>query len=63
MGPGHDPGQRREAPALGFLAGFSERFAQDMFARSGQRLAGESDETPATGLSAGLAPLPAGAKP
>jgi hypothetical protein len=48
--------------ALGFLAGFSERFAQDMFARSGARLAGETEETPASGLSAGLAPLPAGAK-
>jgi hypothetical protein len=30
--------------ALGFLAGFSERFAQDMFARSGQRMAGSSSE-------------------
>jgi hypothetical protein len=29
--------------ALGFLAGFSERFAQDMFARSGQRIAGPSE--------------------
>jgi hypothetical protein len=41
--------------ALGFLAGFSERFAQDMFARSGQRLAGSDDETPQSGLSAGVA--------
>jgi len=48
--------------ALGFLAGFSERFAQDMFARSGQQLTGESADTQETGLSAGLAPLPGGAK-
>jgi hypothetical protein len=31
--------------ALGFLAGFSERFAQDMFARSGQRISGSSADT------------------
>ncbi|HEX5620068.1 MAG TPA: hypothetical protein VFX51_16735 [Solirubrobacteraceae bacterium] len=49
--------------ALGFLAGFSERFAQDMFARSGQQFAAETNETQESGLSAGLAPLPSGAKP
>jgi hypothetical protein len=48
--------------ALGFLAGFSERFAQDMFARSGRQLAGEGGEAPKTGLSAGLEPLPSPAK-
>jgi hypothetical protein len=42
--------------ALGFLAGFSERFAQDMFARSGGRVTGsDDDDTPDTGLSAGVA--------
>jgi len=45
--------------ALGFLAGFSERFAQDMFVRSGQGLAGPGGDSPSSGLSAGLAP-PAG---
>jgi len=44
--------------ALGFLAGFSERFAQDMFVRSGQGLAGPGGDSPSTGLSAGLAPAP-----
>jgi hypothetical protein len=42
--------------ALGFLAGFSERFAQDMFARNGQRLTGASDDATESGLIAGLAP-------
>jgi hypothetical protein len=47
--------------ALGFLSGFSERFAQDMFVRSGQGLAGPGGDSPSRGLSAGLAP-PAGNK-
>jgi hypothetical protein len=46
--------------ALGFLAGFSERFAQDMFVRSGEGLAGPGGDSPSTGLSAGLAPPPGG---
>jgi hypothetical protein len=46
--------------ALGFLAGFSERFAQDMFVRSGQGLAGPGGDSPSRGLSAGLAPPPGG---
>jgi hypothetical protein len=46
--------------ALGFLAGFSERFAQDMFVRSGQGLAGPGGDAPSRGLSAGLAPPPGG---
>jgi hypothetical protein len=46
--------------ALGFLAGFSERFAQDMFVRSGQGLAGPGGDSPSSGLSAGLAPTPGG---
>jgi hypothetical protein len=44
--------------ALGFLAGFSERFAQDMFVRSGHGLAGPGGDSPSSGLSAGLAPPP-----
>jgi hypothetical protein len=40
--------------AIGFLAGFSERLAQDMFARSGQGLAGAAGESPSVGPSAGL---------
>jgi hypothetical protein len=46
--------------ALGFLAGFSERFAQDMFVRSGEGLAGPGGDSPSSGLSAGLAPPPGG---
>lgn len=46
--------------ALGFLAGFSERFAQDMFVRSGQGLTGPGGDSPSSGLSAGLAPPPGG---
>jgi hypothetical protein len=49
--------------ALGFLAGFSERFAQDMFVRSGQGLAGPGGDAPSTGLSAGLAPPPGSRTP
>jgi hypothetical protein len=48
--------------AVGFLAGFSERVAQDMFVRSGQGLAGVMGDSPSTGPSAGLAPPP-GAQP
>jgi hypothetical protein len=48
--------------ALGFLAGFSERFAQDMFVRSGQGLAGPGGDSPSSGMSAGLAPPPGGAR-
>src|SRR5919106_1098458 len=43
---------------IGFLAGFSERLAQDMFVRSGQGLAGVESETPSAGPSAGLSPGP-----
>jgi hypothetical protein len=39
---------------IGFLAGFSERLAQDMFARSGQGLAGTASDSPSAGPSAGL---------
>ncbi len=45
--------------AIGFLAGFSERFFQDMFARSGQGLLGAVGDAPASGPAAGLSP-PAG---
>jgi hypothetical protein len=41
---------------IGFLAGFSERLAQDMFARSGQGLAGAPGDSPSAGPSAGLSP-------
>jgi hypothetical protein len=43
---------------IGFLAGFSERLAQDMFARSGQGLAGSAAESPNAGPSAGLSATP-----
>src|ERR671919_240381 len=43
---------------IGFLAGFSERLAQDMFVRSGQGLAGAQGESPSAGPSAGLSPTP-----
>jgi hypothetical protein len=43
---------------IGFLAGFSERLAQDMFARSGQGLAGAAGDSPTAGPSAGLSPSP-----
>jgi hypothetical protein len=35
--------------ALGFLAGFSERFAQDVFVRSGQGLTGPGGDAPEHG--------------
>lgn len=43
---------------LGFLAGFSERMAQDMFVRSGQGLAGVMGDSPSAGPSAGISPPP-----
>jgi hypothetical protein len=43
---------------IGFLAGFSERLAQDMFVRSGQGLAGVMGDSPSFGPSAGLSPPP-----
>lgn len=44
--------------AVGFLAGFSERLAQDMFARSGHGLMGAIGNAPTEGPSAGLSPPP-----
>ena len=44
--------------AVAFLAGFSERLAQDMFARSGRGLEGPVAEAPTTGPAAGLTALP-----
>jgi hypothetical protein len=44
--------------AIGFLAGFTERFAQDMFVRSGGGLQGVMGDSPSIGPSAGLAPAP-----
>ena len=49
--------------AVGFLAGFSERLAQDMFARSGQGLFGAVGEAPTSGPAAGLSPPPGQPKP
>lgn len=43
---------------IAFLAGFSERLAQDTFVRSGQGLAGVMGDSPSAGPSAGLAPQP-----
>jgi len=43
---------------IAFLAGFSERLAQDMFARSGRGLEGTAGEAPTSGPSAGLSALP-----
>jgi hypothetical protein len=43
---------------IAFLAGFSERLAQDMFARSGRGLEGPAGEVPTTGPSAGLSAVP-----
>jgi hypothetical protein len=40
---------------VAFMAGFSERLAQDMFARSGRGLEGPVGEAPTSGPSAGLA--------
>src|SRR5215208_2816209 len=42
----------------GFLAGFSERLAQDMFVRSGQGMTGVMSDSPSAGPSAGLSPAP-----
>ena len=44
---------------VAFLAGFSERLAQDMFARSGRGLQAPIAETPTSGPSAGLSPAAA----
>jgi hypothetical protein len=43
---------------IAFMAGFSERLAQDMFVRSGQGLAGVMGDSPSAGPSAGLSPPP-----
>jgi hypothetical protein len=48
--------------AIGFLSGFSERFFQDMFARSGQGLLGSVGDAPSSGPAAGLSPPPGRAK-
>lgn len=40
--------------SIAFLAGFSERLAQDMFARSGRGLQGPAGEEPTSGPAAGL---------
>jgi hypothetical protein len=48
--------------AIGFLAGFTERFAQDMFVRSGNGVQGVMGDSPTSGPSAGISPPP-GAQP
>ena len=48
--------------STGFLAGFSERFFQDMFVRSGQGLGGPGGDAPSSGPAAGLSPPPGGVK-
>jgi hypothetical protein len=48
--------------AVAFLAGFTERFAQDMFVRSGRGLEGVMGDSPSSGPSAGISPPP-GAQP
>jgi len=57
----HDGDQLKQTAlyvTIGFLAGFTERFAQDMFVRSGNGLQGVMGDSPSTGPSAGLAPPP-----
>jgi hypothetical protein len=48
---------------VAFLAGFSERLAQDMFARSGRGLDAPIEEVPISGPSAGLSLLPGQVSP
>jgi hypothetical protein len=43
---------------IAFLAGFSERLAQDMFVRSGQGITGVMGDSPSVGPSAGISPTP-----
>jgi hypothetical protein len=43
---------------IGFLSGFSERLAQDMFVQSGQALSGSAGDVPDSGPSAGLSVRP-----
>jgi hypothetical protein len=43
---------------IAFLAGFSERLAQDMFVRSGQGITGVMGDSPSIGPSAGISPTP-----
>jgi hypothetical protein len=52
------PTQTALFAGIGFLAGFSERLAQDMFVRSGQGLAGVMGDSPSLGPSAGISPPP-----
>jgi hypothetical protein len=52
------PTQTALFAGIGFLAGFSERLAQDMFVRSGQGLSGVMGDSPSAGPSAGISPPP-----
>ena len=59
MDQGDDPiRQTALYAAIGFLAGFTERFAQDMFVRSGAGLQGVMGDSPTRGPSAGISPPP-----
>jgi hypothetical protein len=59
MNKGDDPVQQTAVyVAIGFLAGFTERFAQDMFVRSGNGLQGVMGDSPSSGPSAGISPPP-----
>jgi hypothetical protein len=63
MDEGHDATQQTALyVAIGFLAGFTERFAQDMFVRSGNGVQGVMGDSPTSGPSAGISPPP-GAQP
>jgi hypothetical protein len=59
MDEGDDPVRQTALyVAIGFLAGFTERFAQDMFVRSGNGLQGVMGDSPSSGPSAGISPPP-----
>lgn len=55
---GEDATRTALVTGLAFLAGFSERLAQDVFIRSGQGLIGSMGDSPSKGPAAGLAPPP-----
>ena len=55
---GEDTTRTALVTGLAFLAGFSERLAQDVFIRSGQGLVGSMGDSPSKGPAAGLAPPP-----
>lgn len=58
IGDDQDATRTAVVTGLAFLAGFSERLAQDVFIRSGQGLVGSMGDSPSKGPAAGLAPPP-----